>query len=58
MYTICQLPEKNTTNNINVYDMDIHNPFLKFESDIGLFDSSKFKYVLKNTLSTKSRDKR
>ena len=27
--------------------MDIHNPFLKFEYDIGLFDSSKFKYVLK-----------
>ena len=22
--------------------MDIHNPFLKFESDIGLFDSSTY----------------
>ena len=51
-------PRKKNTNNINVYDMDIHNPFLKFESDIGLFDSSTFKYVLNNTLFTKSRDKR
>jgi len=46
------------TNNINIYDMDIHNPFLKFESNIGLLDSSTFKHVLNNTLSTKSRDKR